>query len=111
MGCSASGSALLSARLGVLGRLSGPTRLPRRLMGPREPVRERLGSRFTVLLRRRGAMGLCISKRLACSSPHSTQCVSLRGQEMTVQDPIHQPQHQGNPTVDAGLELKMCNHC
>ena len=63
--CSASGSSLLSARLGVLGRPSGPTRLPRRLMGPREPVRVRLVSRFTVLLRRRGAIGLCIDTRNA----------------------------------------------
>lgn len=53
----------LSALLGVPGSPS-PARLPLLLMGPSEPMRDRLLSRFTALmeLRLRGTMGLCRSK-------------------------------------------------
>ena len=60
---SPSPSLKLSALLGVLGSPS-PARLPLLLMGPSEPMRDRLVSRFTALmeLRLRGTMGLCRSR-------------------------------------------------
>lgn len=76
----------LSALLGVLGSPS-PARLPLLLMGPSEPMRDRLVSRFTALmeLRLRGTMGLCRSRH----QPELGDTVGIRWTEQHSMQAAH----------------------